>query len=288
MKRRIMGFYISVILLVIGVIVSSFGEQVKEDISMPKLNSNLELENLAIDSVNKELPFKYQYKFDKVLPIVDLASNNINKNNTKQEAKGDKKEAKKEKKEDNKIVTEKKVTTQNKYGTNKKTTTTIKYEVKNDNKKQISKKKTTKYSVSEKLLKEANDWYEKESSYMKESLKYVNKYRKNAKAGNVKLDKDLCISAYIRVYEISKSNKFSHTRPDNRRCFTVLKDLKINYYYAGENLAMGSFDSPENVVSAWAASKGHYKNLVMPQYKKVGLAYIKVGDTYYWAQMFTS
>lgn len=271
MERRKKVFFVTLLVLMISILYSNFNVKIKNNVNIPKLDSNLDLEINAINNINQE--FKYKYlKNTMELPTKKLEKEDKTKQTVPKK----------------KIITEKKQTKKDLYGTVKKTITTTKYEVNGKNKKQISKKKSTKYEISDQLLKKANKWYDEESSYMKESLKYINGYRKEANKKSVKLDKKLCIAAYIRAYEIAESNNFSHTRPGNRKCFTVLNDLKINYYFAGENLAMGSYDSPENVVNAWAYSKKHYENMIISSHRKVGLAYIKVGDTYYWAQIFTN
>ena len=91
-------------------------------------------------------------------------------------------------------------------------------------------------------------------------------------------------AAQLRAQEISEV--FSHTRPDGSSCFTVLKQYGLNYGYCGENIAMGTNLSPEGAMDLWTNSSGHYKNMVNPNYREVGLACYVYGNDIYWVQLF--
>lgn len=58
-------------------------------------------------------------------------------------------------------------------------------------------------------------------------------------------------------------------------------------YCYGENLAFGQ-DTPEEVVNAWMNSEGHRKNILSPNYKRIGIGYKVIDGTVYWVQEFTS
>lgn len=68
-----------------------------------------------------------------------------------------------------------------------------------------------------------------------------------------------------RATEISSN--MSHTRPDGKECFTVLKEMNISYNYAGENIG-GGYSSPEAVVKGWMNSEGHRDNILDPYFTK--------------------
>ena len=87
----------------------------------------------------------------------------------------------------------------------------------------------------------------------------------------------------IRSKEIAKF--FSHTRPDNTSCFTVLNQNGISYWYAGENIAMGQ-PTPESVVTAWMNSPGHKANILNANYTHIGVGCYEVDGYYHWVQLF--
>lgn len=110
---------------------------------------------------------------------------------------------------------------------------------------------------------------------------YLNAYRKKAKVGTLKKDAKLEKIAKIRAEEISK--KFSHTRPNGKSCLSLIKGNK----YKGENIARGYVIS-ESVSKGWYKSKGHRKNMLRKEFKKVGIATFKKGGKVYWVQVFSS
>lgn len=91
-------------------------------------------------------------------------------------------------------------------------------------------------------------------------------------------------AAQIRAKEIVQN--FSHTRPDGSSCFTVLKQYGLQYSYCGENIAYGTHLSAEGAMNLWTNSSGHYKNMINPDFREVGLACYVHGDNVYWVQLF--
>lgn len=124
-------------------------------------------------------------------------------------------------------------------------------------------------------------------SEQQEVLRIVNEERGKAGIAPLTLDEKLCQAANVRAQEIV--HKDSHTRPDGRSCFTVLKDMGIPYRGAGENIAAGQHN-PEEVMIAWMNSPGHCKNILNPAYTKLGVGYYHDPGTWYqdyWVQLFT-
>ena len=111
----------------------------------------------------------------------------------------------------------------------------------------------------------------------------LNKYRKATGKKGLKKDKKLEKIAKIRAEEMAKSGKFSHTRPNGKSGLTLIK----GNIYKGENIAMGQRTCKE-VSTAWYNSKGHKKNMLKKQYKKVGIAGYEYNGVIYWAQVFSS
>lgn len=114
-------------------------------------------------------------------------------------------------------------------------------------------------------------------------LNLVNAERAKVGAGPLRLAQDLQNAAAVRAEEITRS--FSHTRPDGRSCFTLVRDQK---HTMGENIAAGS-STPEAVVDQWMHSPGHRANMLNKSFKELGVGHMyKQGSTYghYWIQMF--
>ncbi len=85
--------------------------------------------------------------------------------------------------------------------------------------------------------------------------------------------------AAIRAEEIEI--KWSHTRPNNTKWFTVDKAAMF-----GENLGRGYADA-ETVVQAWMDSPSHRDNLLFSDFKTIGVSIYIDDDGYYWiAQEF--
>lgn len=115
----------------------------------------------------------------------------------------------------------------------------------------------------------------------------VNQERASRNLSLVTSDPNLTRAAQIRAQEII--SVFSHTRPDQRSCFTVLSDAGISYRSAGENIAAG-YSSPQAVMNGWMNSEGHRANILNPGFEKLGVGYVNSASGYghYWTQLFIS
>ena len=91
-------------------------------------------------------------------------------------------------------------------------------------------------------------------------------------------------AAELRAEEISE--EFSHTRPDGSSCFTVFGQFGLSYKASGENIAMGTYMTPQKATKMWINSPSHYKNMIYPDFEEIGLACCVIGDTVYWVQLF--
>lgn len=105
------------------------------------------------------------------------------------------------------------------------------------------------------------------------------------KAGLPKLSKNtkLCQAAQERAKETV--TKFSHTRPNGKDCFSILKEYNITYSAAGENIAYG-YVTPDDVVKGWMGSPGHKANILNKRYKSIGVGFYEKNGAKYWVQMF--
>ncbi|MCG2731279.1 MAG: CAP domain-containing protein [Acetobacterium sp.] len=125
------------------------------------------------------------------------------------------------------------------------------------------------------------------SPFEAQVIALVNQERASRNLGLVSSDPILTTAAQIRAQEIIQL--FSHTRPNQTSCFTVLNEVGITYNMAGENIAAG-YASPEAVMAGWMNSEGHRANILNPEFKKLGVGYVDSTSGYghYWTQMFIS
>jgi len=83
----------------------------------------------------------------------------------------------------------------------------------------------------------------------------------------------LAQAAYDKAEDMLLNQYFSHTGPDNKTLADWLKKIKYNFSVAGENLAMG-FTGPEEVVNGWTRSQTHYRNMIDPEFKEIGVGMV--------------
>ena len=121
--------------------------------------------------------------------------------------------------------------------------------------------------------------------YAREILTLTNAERE--KEGLVPLvwDNTLAHCADIRAAELpllTKEQNVNHLRPDGTKWYTVNEDIM----YA-ENISYGQASAQE-VFDAWVSSDSHYKNMMNPDYRTIGVSlYItEDGYVYYWIEEF--
>lgn len=114
------------------------------------------------------------------------------------------------------------------------------------------------------------------NSYEYQVLDLINEERSKIGVTPLKMDKELFDAAKLRTNELKI--KFSHTRPDGSSCFTVSSKVR------GENIAYGQ-STPQSVMNTWMNSEGHRSNILNPDFKSVGIGYVK-GNPSYWVQLF--
>ena len=115
------------------------------------------------------------------------------------------------------------------------------------------------------------------NDYAREVVRQVNVERQKRGLTPLSVDPNLTAAANIRAKEITE--KFSHTRPNGSRAVTV-----SNFAYA-ENIARGQ-KTPDKVMAAWLTSYGHRQNMLRASYGSIGVSCIRVGNIYYWVQLF--
>lgn len=118
-------------------------------------------------------------------------------------------------------------------------------------------------------------------------IRYSNAERSQAGAGPLSADAVLELTAQKHAEDMRDRNFFSHVSPSGGTLESRLREQK--YFdatcncrlLAAENIAKGYRDAAE-VVQAWMDSPGHRKNLLHPQYSRIGIG---IADTY-WVQVF--
>ena len=81
-------------------------------------------------------------------------------------------------------------------------------------------------------------------------------------------------AAQLKAEDMVKNGYFGHTSPSGITPWFWFLKTGYDYKYAGENLAIGFYDSAE-VYNAWLNSPSHKENLLNPNYKEVGTAIIQ-------------
>lgn len=124
------------------------------------------------------------------------------------------------------------------------------------------------------------------SAYQKEVVDLVNVERSKAGLNPLTLDADVSNVATKKSQDMIDNNYFAHNSPTYGSPFDMLKKFGISYKTAGENIAMGQ-KTPKEVVNAWMNSEGHRKNILNPNYSKIGVGIAqKSGGSIYWTQIF--
>jgi uncharacterized protein YkwD len=116
-------------------------------------------------------------------------------------------------------------------------------------------------------------------------LAEINARRAAEGLSELKLDKKLCALAAIRAYEITIS--FSHTRPNGKDCFSVLREYNYRTSVAGENLLYcGAGNSAAAIVDKWMNSTSHKNNILSTSFSKAGIGVYYANGRIYVANYF--
>jgi hypothetical protein len=89
----------------------------------------------------------------------------------------------------------------------------------------------------------------------------------NSLVKSEKLDR----AAYLKAENMIQNNYFNHVSPTGLTPWFWFSQVGYDYKYAGENLAIGFFDS-KDVFQAWLSSPSHKSNLLNPNYNEIGTA----------------
>lgn len=175
------------------------------------------------------------------------------------------------------IYREEKVEEEVKYGVRVHLYKTIRYQIVDGERVDISSEYTdvtlnrTFYSADyDELLPAARQNRDTYRDYINEVLRIINGYRAEEGIAPLTLSEDLTVMSCVRAEEIAWSGNHEHTRPGFKSFKTLFREAGYEEGLAGENLGWG-FSSPEAVCEAWKASKLHYENIMNPEFTQIGI-----------------
>jgi hypothetical protein len=102
---------------------------------------------------------------------------------------------------------------------------------------------------------------------------FVNQTRQSEGLAPLAENQKLNQAAQLKAENMVQNQYFNHTSPSGITPWHWFSQAGYNYKYAGENLAIGFFDSKE-VFEAWLNSPSHKANITNPNYKEVGTAVV--------------
>ena len=116
-------------------------------------------------------------------------------------------------------------------------------------------------------------------SYQKQVLTLVNQQRAKYGRPALTMTKALTDVAMVRAGETSYY--YSHTRPNDQDCYTLIPGN-----YRAENIANGQ-TAPAEVMNDWMNSPGHRSNILDTKWSYIGIGCFVRNGKYYWVQVFS-
>jgi len=103
---------------------------------------------------------------------------------------------------------------------------------------------------------------------------FVNQTRQSLGLQTLSENEKLNQAARLKAENMVQNNYFNHTSPTGVSPWFWFKQVGYNYKYAGENLAVGFYES-EEVYNAWLNSPSHKENILNPNYTEIGTAVVR-------------
>ena len=117
----------------------------------------------------------------------------------------------------------------------------------------------------------------------------TNEYRTDHQLNFMNTNALLTQAAQMKAEDMARRSYFSHDSPDGLTPWYWFQKAGYEYLYAGENLAIGFFDS-NDIVSAWMDSASHRENILNARYTEFGIGVAsgiyKGRETIFVAQLF--
>ncbi|MHB1376669.1 MAG: CAP domain-containing protein [Candidatus Humimicrobiaceae bacterium] len=129
------------------------------------------------------------------------------------------------------------------------------------------------------------------SDYENQVAALINNFREANGLNALAADESLTNVAMTRSRDLLDRNYFSHYTPEGTNVFNLMRDMGIEFRYAGENLAQSapaSVGTPEGFLNAWVNSPSHRDNILRSQYTKIGVAMVEIDSRRVVATVFTN
>lgn len=116
----------------------------------------------------------------------------------------------------------------------------------------------------------------------------INRIRQQQNLSELRQNDRLAEVARAYSRRMATEHFFSHTSPSGDSMVQRVQAAKIRYFVLGENLFRGTnLPNPVNsAVQGWMQSPGHRENIVRPEFRETGIGVWRVGNTYYFTQLF--
>jgi uncharacterized protein YkwD len=112
-------------------------------------------------------------------------------------------------------------------------------------------------------------------------LAETNKVREAHGLGALRPDAELVSVARARSRDMAKRSYFGHVTPEGRSVFTVMRDYKMVFGAAGENIAKKRAPAavaPAQIVGDWAKTPAQRANLLQESFGRVGIGAVRTSD----------
>lgn len=112
-------------------------------------------------------------------------------------------------------------------------------------------------------------------------LAETNLYRKAHGLKLLQADAKLVAVARARSRDMVKRGYLEHQTPEGRSTFMIMRDNKIAFNAAAENIAKElnrAAEAPREVVAGWAKAPAHRLNLLAEGFTRVGIGAIRTAD----------
>ncbi|MGI6561844.1 MAG: CAP domain-containing protein [Clostridia bacterium] len=104
-------------------------------------------------------------------------------------------------------------------------------------------------------------------------LDLVNAERAKAKLPPLEVHETLMETARLKANDMVENNYFSHQSPKYGSPFDMMKEHKLEFRSAGENIAGNK--TVEGAFKAWMKKEGNKSNILNPDYKYIGIGICK-------------
>lgn len=112
-----------------------------------------------------------------------------------------------------------------------------------------------------------------DNNKVNEMFNLINSKREEQGIQKLKLDEQLCKLAQQKAEDMVTNNYFAHESPNFGTPFEMMKNNKIDYMTAGENIA--GYKDVEGSVNAWMNSQSHKENILSNGYNYTGIGVAK-------------